>query len=444
MTKIPFFLSALSLAGANTALSPTLDNINRVSDTPVAVVANENVAGLNFKQLNLATGQIKWDFQYQDNEGRTFSRYIMTSLNYMSGVTEEEADRQLATLGESKFDDWTTWRTTYSASDASFTSGTTLGATLAWGEVLKNNKSDLVYYAIQYKNWDDPSVEPVWYRGKIDYRSCAHSPNIESTYGMICQFSLDPVTNRYIITPDEGTLSYDDEMKQIARETYLDDVRKQIEELERRKAEGDESYRNELGMVGYYLGAAKVNITNMHLGEALADEIADLERMFEKLMQDDSAQPDPGDKDENGSDQDDKDDKDDGKTDSDNNSNIQKPEDNSNSEVGSTGNQVQSVEVSTGVTTAKIAATGTRKWHFSDSDNYVSSVATVETEGDIVGEVDDRSGSREESSSEVEIPNLGDEEPWLKRNLWALLLPVGLVALVVVLLIKRRDEEDEI
>ena len=155
MTKIPFFLSALSLAGANTALSPTLDNINRVSDTPVAVVANENVAGLNFKQLNLATGQIKWDFQYQDNEGRTFSRYIMTSLNYMSGVTEEEADRQLATLGESKFDDWTTWRTTYSASDASFTSGTTLGATLAWGEVLKNNKSDLVYYAIQYKNWDE-------------------------------------------------------------------------------------------------------------------------------------------------------------------------------------------------------------------------------------------------------------------------------------------------
>lgn len=90
-----------------------------------------------------------------------------------------------------------------------------------------------------------------------------------------------------------------------------------------------------------------------------------------------------------------------------------------------------------------MAATGTRKWHFSDSDNYVSSVATVET-GDIVGEVDDRSGSREEPSSEVEIPNLGDEEPWLKRNLWALLLPVGLVALVVVLLIKRRDEEDEI
>ena len=234
MTKIPILLSAISLLGGVSPLSDGI--ITQSTDLSLkanesSVVANQNVAGLNFTKLNLATGQLDWDFQYQDDEGRVFSRYVMASLNFMGGITEAEADRNLATLGESDNWAWVNWLTSYDARDGRYTKGESLGATLAWGDMFKNNQSDLVYYAIQYKNWDDPTVEPVWYRGKLDYRSCAHTPNIESTYQSMCQISLDPITNQYVFTPSDGTLSYEDEMAQILRELYLDAVRGLIEGL---------------------------------------------------------------------------------------------------------------------------------------------------------------------------------------------------------------------
>ena len=438
MTKIPVILSILSLVGANSFL-PANTNLmaERVAleqKSSASVVANQNVAGLNFTELNLAMGQLNWEFQYHDNEGRTFSRYVIASLNFLDGVTEAEADQNLATLGEADWDTWTNWRVDYDARDDRYGEGAKLSANIAWGNPLQFNQSDLIYYAVQYKNWNDPSVAPVWYRGKLDYRGCAHDPNLETTYQKTC-IALDSSTNQYVITPSGGKLSYADEMAQIARNSYLTPVEEQIAQLERRKQDGDESYRNSIGGVEYELDEAKRLIDAMHMSEQLSGEITDLEQRLAELKKQDSDS-------DSGND----------------NSAVEKPDDDQGNKGDdnlisgeTTGNIGAEVGGGVGVTAnsqavAESETVGqlTMRRNMGDTTSDAELIASdgqgkVDYGGDEVG------GGQANNKSAIGVPKLGASEPWLKRHLWVLLLPVGLIGLVIIVLVRRRrDDDDEI
>lgn len=439
MTKIPVILSILSLVGANSFL-PANTNLmaERVAleqKSSASVVANQNVAGLNFTELNLAMGQLNWEFQYHDNEGRTFSRYVIASLNFLDGVTEAEADQNLATLGEADWDTWTNWRVDYDARDDRYGEGAKLSANIAWGDPLQFNQSDLIYYAVQYKNWNDPSVAPVWYRGKLDYRGCAHDPNLETTYQKTCKIALDSSTNQYVITPSGGKLSYADEMAQIARNSYLALVEEQIAQLERRKQDGDESYRNSIGGVEYELDEAKRLIDAMHMSEQLSGEITDLEQRLAELKKQDSDS-------DSGND----------------NSAVEKPDDDQGNKGDdnlisgeTTGNIGAEVGGGVGVTAnsqavAESETVGqlTMRRNMGDTTSDAELIASdgqgkVDYGGDEVG------GGQANNKSAIGVPKLGASEPWLKRHLWVLLLPVGLIGLVIIVLVRRRrDDDDEI
>lgn len=434
MTKIPIFLSILSLVGgvSTTPLAIQTAKTHSSAERP-SVVANQNVAGLNFTQLSLAIGQLDWEFQYQDSEGRTFSRYVMATPNFMNGVTEAEADQKLATLGVTDWNDWTNWQDEFAARDGRYGSGTNLSATIAWSDPLHLNQPDLIYYAIEYKNWNDPSVEAVWYRGKLDYRGCAHAPDIETNYGMICQISLDKNTNSYHFTPNSGTLSYEEEMKQIARESYLDSVRQQIEGLEDRKAKGDESYRAEIDSAELALNNAKRHIDDMHLTEALADEVSDLENRIAKLRQEDTTLPNEDKDDEGGNPL-----PDDGEEDRPVNNDSQVGSNISQSNQSNREKSVTPNPVISGATPVADSDSNNTAALFNSSAEADQNNQTSESSGGI----DDHSGAK----SNIEVPDLGADSPWLKRHLWVLLLPVGLIGLVIFILVKRRreDEEDEI
>lgn len=444
MTKIPIFLSILSLAGGVGATPLAVNNglaqdksmqtaKTRDSVEEPSIVANQNVAGLNFTQLNLAIGQLDWEFQYQDSEGRTFSRYVMATPNFMKGVTEAEADQKLAMLGITDWNDWTNWQDEFAARDGRYGPGTNLSAAIAWSDPLHLNRPDLIYYAIEYKNWNDPSVEAVWYRGKLDYRGCAHAPDIESNYAMTCQISLDKNTNRYSFTPNSGTLSYEDEMKEIARESYLDSVRQQIEGLEDRKARGDESYRAEIDSAELALNNAKRHIDDMHLTEALADEVSDLENRIAKLRQEDTTPP-SGDKDNENNDPN----PGDGEEDEPATNNPQAGANISQSSQGDGENSAAPNPVASDAVPVADSDSNNTVALFNSSAEADQNNQTSESSGGI----DDYSGAK----SDIEVPDLGADSPWLKRHLWVLLLPVGLVGLVIFILVKRRreDEEDEI
>lgn len=436
MTKIPVILSILSLVGTNSFLPA---NTNLMAERVVleqkssaSIVANQNVAGLNFTELNLAMGQLNWEFQYHDNEGRTFSRYVIASLNFLDGVTEAEADQNLATLGEADWDTWTNWRVDYDARDDRYGEGAKLSANIAWGDPLQFNQSDLIYYAVQYKNWNDPSVAPVWYRGKLDYRGCAHDPNLETTYQKTCKIALDSSTNQYVITPSGGKLSYADEMAQIARNSYLTPVEEQIAQLERRKQDGDESYRNSIGGVEYELDEAKRLIDAMHMSEQLSGEITDLEQRLAELKKQDSDS-------DSGND----------------NSAVEKPDDDQGNKgddnlipgetTGNIGAEVDGgVGNSQAVAESETVGQLTMRRNMGDTTSDAELIASdgqgkVDYGGDEVGV------GQANNKSAIGVPKLGASEPWLKRHLWVLLLPVGLIGLVIIVLVRRRrDDNDEI
>lgn len=436
MTKIPVILSILSLVGANSFL-PANTNLmaERVASeqkSSASVAANQNVAGLNFTELNLAMGQLNWEFQYHDNEGRTFSRYVIASLNFLDGVTEAEADQNLATLGEADWDTWTNWRVDYDARDDRYGEGAKLSANIAWGDPLQFNQSDLIYYAVQYKNWNDPSVAPVWYRGKLDYRGCAHDPNLETTYQKTCKIALDSSTNQYVITPSGGKLSYADEMAQIARNSYLTPVEEQIAQLERRKQDGDESYRNSIGGVEYELDEAKRLIDAMHMSEQLSGEITNLEQRLAELKKQDSDS-------DSGND----------------NSAVEKPDDDQGNKgddnlipgetTGNIGAEVDGgVGNSQAVAESETVGQLTMRRNMGDTTSDAELIASdgqgkVDYGGDEVGV------GQANNKSAIGVPKLGASEPWLKRHLWVLLLPVGLIGLVIIVLVRRRrDDDDEI
>lgn len=438
MTKIPVILSILSLVGANSFL-PANTNLmaERVASeqkSSASVAANQNVAGLNFTELNLAMGQLNWEFQYHDNEGRTFSRYVIASLNFLDGVTEAEADQNLATLGEADWDTWTNWRVDYDARDDRYGEGAKLSANIAWGDPLQFNQSDLIYYAVQYKNWNDPSVAPVWYRGKLDYRGCAHDPNLETTYQKTCKIALDSSTNQYVITPSGGKLSYADEMAQIARNSYLTPVEEQIAQLERRKQDGDESYRNSIGGVEYELDEAKRLIDAMHMSEQLSGEITVLgQRLAELKKQDSDSDSDSGN----------------------DNSAVEKPDDDQGNKgddnlipgetTGNIGAEVDGgVGNSQAVAESETVGQLTMRRNMGDTTSDAELIASdgqgkVDYGGDEVG------GGQANNKSAIGVPKLGASEPWLKRHLWVLLLLVGLIGLVIIVLVRRRrDDDDEI
>ena len=458
MTKIPILLSILGVVGrVSGSLNMDLNNRHSsVSPMPIVasgdvsvqgaapeVIANQNVAGLNFTELSISMGQLKWEFQYEDDQERTFSRYVMASLDFWNGVTEAQADTALATLGEkSDLATWTNWRTEYTARDGRFTKGTTLSAPIAWGDPLNSNQSDIIYYAIEYKNWNDSTVEPVWYRGKLDYRDCAHAPATE--IDMTCRFSLDPITNLYNVTPTGGTLSYDDEMAQIARESYLDAIRRRVEELERRKENNDESYYAEIEGTEYAFDTAKRNIETMHASDRLADEINELEQRLTALKQIDNTTPDPD------TDQD---------LDTDSGNTIPGPDEvmpdtgdvNSHPDEttsGETGPNTGSM-FETGGTTSDINNKGVNPGHQNTSRDGANNVHNdlvandEHTNSNTFQEVDDRSGIDLNAGPDIEVPNLGDEIPWLRRHLWVLSLPIVTIALVVFILAKRRDASDD-
>lgn len=458
MTKIPILLSILSLAGNSSAVPAMIDSISEPADIGAEVlglndvaegnkatnvITNQGVPGLKFDELELGMGQLSWNFEGPDSEGRTFSRYIMAGLNYQNGATEAEADAALTNLGGSSDGIWTSWKTDFKARENKYVDGKKLFATIAWGNPFELNMPDLIYYAFEFRNWNDSTVEPVWYRGKIDYRSCVHDPGIRAVYGNTCTFSFDAGANRYNITPNGGTLSYEEELIELGREQYLDRVRSEIEELEKRKQDGDEGYRDYIDDANSALTEAKKWIEQIHATEGLAGEITDLEQRIEKLRQTETVPPTTGDNDENGGGDDNKNDGDD------NTGNAGGAGSAGGADAGSGKIENNLGELNRGGSevVGKIASTAStgKKVVFHLGNGKTESTESSAKEGspETIGDIDDRSGTDSNQSGEVELPKLGNEEPWLKRNLWVLLLPVVAIGFLILILVKRRRDDEE-
>lgn len=92
--------------------------------------------------------------------------------------------------------------------------------------------------------------------------------------------------------------------------------------------------------------------------------------------------------------------------------------------------------------TSVVDSAGDYRQSARDEVQLASSDATNNTDGasEVIDMVDFGGDAK---PSDVSVPNLGEETPWLERHLWVLLLPIVALAFLIVFLVKRRKDENE-
>ena len=205
--KIPVILATLTLAtaGVEGAL-PT----KALSGVPQDIIATAVETGNSFKvETNLANAPLRLDtIRYKTGTNQMsvtapgddwyIKKVIVAYMNYSMGITEEEADQNLATLNNSQDDNWKVlsfyevypW-SAKKTQDIAFNKALT-------DKNAYTNKSDIFYYAIEFgKIVDDGWTDTMWSRGKIDYRSCVHS-SVFDEETMSCARVEDGETIKYV------------------------------------------------------------------------------------------------------------------------------------------------------------------------------------------------------------------------------------------------------
>lgn len=176
MKKLPILLTGAVLV--TSTLTSGVPNMYALADKTEeinAVVANINDPFMNISKIDPVNRMIEVTAGYGDWWVR---RVILVYRDYEYAVTEEKADAALATLGEGD-DSWAI--KLLDRNDSTYEmQHPNISLTLLKGEITGNLTNEL-YYAVQYGHKvkrDDGEIDwedVAWSRGKVNYRSCAHS-----------------------------------------------------------------------------------------------------------------------------------------------------------------------------------------------------------------------------------------------------------------------------
>lgn len=301
MQRIPIYLATLSLLSSglplvkNTALGVSAlglnDELTVVEASGLEANVRDSVVGP--ADFDLKQGSMTMNLSYSGGQGRKFEKLYFASFNYEEGITEAQADVLAMTLGENVANDraWAKqWR------EYSFKSNVSTNTGLTWAistntvkTQLELNRSDILYYALLLTNPNDESVEPLWVRGKWDYRTCAHSTTVENGETMQCTVREDWRTGKLIFLPtgayeaEEGILTWEEELLQMG-EAHLEAAKLAIEAQEQRLKDGQEVSEAQITSLRSTLATGVAKVEKMGLQEELAEQIAGLEARIEALM----------------------------------------------------------------------------------------------------------------------------------------------------------------
>lgn len=411
------------------------------------------------------------DYTFDYNWG--LSQVVVATYNFESGISEAEADVLALRLGEEIGEDWVrnkkVFRPDYLAS-----SGFWLEQNVVRGDLTEMNKADTLYYALEFENVDDPSAEKEWIRGKLDYRSCVHSPAYQAGESMRCRAEVDYRTGKYVfLAPDdyvvpEGILSWKEELKGILQ-GKLKDIERQVVTQEGIKEEGMEVAEWWIDSMLEQLGQEAAKIEGLGYGEELGVEIRALRDRLMNLG-DRKTDTEVGGDDETG--EDDGGDKGGG--------DAVAGGDAGGEDEGGLGDEVVEGGEAVGggdsegigkdmvekvdkawaaiVMNRDVRATGAEQGNENSLRGRIGAAegVTARVETETAAETENRENvldntevARVVESEEVEVPKLGGEEnsgTWilLKRWFWLAIMVVGGLAVVVVRQVKRKRQQSGI
>lgn len=278
----------VALLGAESVPS----GVMRVRSTADSLIANVYDERLRFLRIvpeeglfELRLGEFSYDYAW------TLRRVIVATYNYNDGITEAEADVYALALGEEQAVGWTQSRLDIPI-DTIASGGFWLENNVVKADLTKVNRSDILYYALEFENLSNPVADPEWIRGKLDYRSCVHAPSFRLGENMTCRAEIDHDAGKYVfLAPEEyaeaeGILSWKEELLEVLRER-LNEIRDEIVVQEEIKSIGGEVGEWWVESRESWLNQEVLVIEKLGYQEVLQPEVSDLANRLRNLRSSD-------------------------------------------------------------------------------------------------------------------------------------------------------------
>lgn len=172
-----------------------------------SVNANELMTDFVFSEIGAASGKLSFWFNDTQRRDIRLEEVYVASYKYEE-YTMSEVESRLGELGTDMVTD-PEWAGLVVVSVAPIDYGTWSTRTLftsSWPDFL-NNRPGILYYALRMYEVDNPD-EPVWYRGKVDYRACMRDAENGAIYD--CKGEMGPGRTEMVFTRSNGeAIDYD-------------------------------------------------------------------------------------------------------------------------------------------------------------------------------------------------------------------------------------------
>ena len=165
-------------------------------------VLNDFDARFHIQVIKPREGVIEVEMDSPIGRELQIQRVWVASMDYESGWTEAEVDALLEDWTELEAE-WTKVAKEQVLSNMGLHSYATIPLTIGSSrlqyDLTEVNLPDILYYAAEFKDLANEGAEPIWVRGKADYRGCVHASGFQNWETGICMEVVDR---------EQGTVKY--------------------------------------------------------------------------------------------------------------------------------------------------------------------------------------------------------------------------------------------
>ena len=217
MKKLPVLLLILTLAATpvqeiyaletdmgTDALEAEVDTVE-AEEQRVATewpVLNDFDARFHIQVIKPREGVIEVEMDSPIGQELQVQRAWVASMDYENGWTEAEVDALLEDWTELEAE-WTKVAKEQVLSNMGLHSYATIPLTIGSSrlqyDLTEVNLPDILYYAAEFKDLANEGAEPIWVRGKVDYRGCVHASGFQNWETGACMEVVDR---------EQGTVKY--------------------------------------------------------------------------------------------------------------------------------------------------------------------------------------------------------------------------------------------
>ena len=239
MKKLPILLLALTV-GMMTPIQVAYaarEREQRITDdvadegmeqrkTTELPVLNKLEPMLIFRSIKPRDGLIDFEIASPTGKEWRIQRVWLAAFDYEGGWTEVEVDEQLSAWTELEAD-WAKATKEQSLTNMALWSFATVAFTIDKStlryDLTTMNLPDILYYAVEFKDEKGEEEGPIWVRGKIDYRGCAHARSFLEGETETCVAQVDEQSGTVKYWPseaqeDEEVVTWEEEWRLVLAE----------------------------------------------------------------------------------------------------------------------------------------------------------------------------------------------------------------------------------